>query len=307
MRQTTILSIGGLILAAMFSCTREPVADTQISLNSSIVTAGTRAPQLAADGSGRFETSDKVGVWAVVSGSVSDKCSNIQCPANGASGLFWDDVSTSTEVSFTAYYPWKAGITAAKNYIFTPSTAADGDLLLAAPVKATFAKPAPVIAFQFRHAMHKLVVNLQCGTDYLEEDLKAASVSVLGLLPSAEIDLLASEVVKASGMATTVTNKAGTTSRVFLVAPQGVTSGAGFISIEVPNRSTNDTVTYLFRVPATVTQNGVATVLTSLEEGKSLRLNLLISKSGIRLTSGEIVAWQIQGNVNGDSHYIYTE
>lgn len=300
-RLFSVLTLAALALGA---CTREKASDKEaILFKTSIESSMTKAPVYdKTTGTGTFSTGDILGLYATVESDPSRSLQNYALDW-GNTILYWDNVSTSYDVLFCAYYPRLNTVADAEHFDFTVGEAAEQDLLISKGVKAKFAYPvAPEIPLQFTHAMHKLVINLFNSTDYSQEALKSSTVSILGMKPTATFDLLRGEMTGANGEATPVVDRNESMTRNFMLVPQAVTTDAGFVQIDVLNPTIGKSVTYLYKVPATITSaDGTQIAFNELEAGKVLILNITVAKTGITLLSGEIAAWQDQGSVNDEA------
>ena len=297
MKTRTLLAATLAATLALAGCSKndEPDGPTRAAVNIRTSIGGTidagnfgSRAAISADGSGNFEAGDVLGLYATVGATA--KLANSAYTV-GSTALWWDELSMTDPVAFAAYYPKAEAITDPAATIFNAATATNPDLLLATPVTASKGED---VALAFRHAMHRLTVNL--STDIDGWDIATARVSLAGMNASATVNITAGTVTPGEADATdgdygTKTGAAAT----FVVAPQKVTTNADWIQI------TMDGEQYVYKVPANITLPGGTTApLTALESGKTLTLNLALTRDGVTLTTGDIAAWDTQGTIDGE-------
>lgn len=297
MKTRTLLAATLAATLALAGCSKndEPDGPTRAAVNIRTSIGGTTdagnfgsRAAISADGSGNFEAGDVLGLYVTVGATA--KLANSAYTV-GSTALWWDELSMTDPVAFAAYYPKAEAITDPAAYIFNAVTATNPDLLLATPVTASKGED---VALAFRHAMHRLTVNL--STDIDGWDITTAQVSLAGMNASATVDITAGTVTLGEADATDgdYGTKTGA-STTFVLAPQKVTADADWIQI------TMDGEQYVYKVPASITLPGGGTApLTALESGKTLTLNLALTRDGVTLTTGDIAAWDTQGTINGE-------
>ncbi len=297
MKTRTLLAATLAATLALAGCSKndEPDGPTRAAVNIRTSIGGTTdagnfgsRAAISADGSGNFEAGDVLGLYVTVGATA--KLANSAYTV-GSTALWWDELSMTDPVAFAAYYPKAEAITDPAAYIFNAATATNPDLLLATPVTASKGED---VALAFRHAMHRLTVNL--STDIDGWDITTAQVSLAGMNASATVDITAGTVTLGEADATDgdYGTKTGA-STTFVLAPQKVTADADWIQI------TMDGEQYVYKVPASITLPGGGTApLTALESGKTLTLNLALTRDGVTLTTGDIAAWDTQGTINGE-------
>ena len=297
MKTRTLLAATLAATLALAGCSKndEPDGPTRAAVNIRTSIGGTTdagnfgsRAAISADGSGNFEAGDVLGLYVTVGATA--KLANSAYTV-GSTALWWDELSMTAPVAFAAYYPKAEAITDPAAYIFNAATATNPDLLLATPVTASKGED---VALAFRHAMHRLTVNL--STDIDGWDITTAQVSLAGMNASATVDITAGTVTLGEADATDgdYGTKTGA-STTFVLAPQKVTADADWIQI------TMDGEQYVYKVPASITLPGGGTApLTALESGKTLTLNLALTRDGVTLTTGDIAAWDTQGTINGE-------
>lgn len=255
MKTRTLLAATLAATLALAGCSKndEPDGPTRAAVNIRTSIGGTidagnfgSRAAISADGSGNFEAGDVLGLYATVGATA--KLANSAYTV-GSTALWWDELSMTDPVAFAAYYPKAEAITDPAATIFNAATATNPDLLLATPVTASKGED---VALAFRHAMHRLTVNL--STDIDGWDIATARVSLAGMNASATVNITAGTVTPGEADATdgdygTKTGAAAT----FVVAPQKVTTNADWIQI------TMDGEQYVYKVPANITLPGGTT------------------------------------------------
>ena len=297
MKTRTLLAATLAATLALAGCSKndEPDEPTRAAVNIRTSIGGTTdagsfgsRAAIGADGSGNFEAGDVLGLYATA--GTTAKLANSAYTV-GSTALWWDELSMTDPVAFAAYYPKAEAITDPAATIFNAATATNKDLLLATPVTASKGED---VALAFRHAMHRLTVNLSPDIDGW--NLATAQVSLAGMNASATVNITAGTVTPGEADATDgdYGTKTGA-STTFVVAPQKVTADADWIQITMDGKQ------YVYKVPASITLPGGGTApLTALESGKTLTLNLALTRSSVTLTCGDIAAWDTQATIDGE-------
>ena len=299
MKTTNLLVAALAATLALTSCSKddpgEPTRDqvtitTTIGGNTDGGTADSRAT-LAPDGSGSFDASDVLGLYATTATAGVAKLTNSAYTAS--TKLYWDDLSKTEAVTFTAYYPRTETIADPAAYVFNAATATEKDLLLATPDTKSKGE---AVQLSFRHAMHRLIINLTTNVAGL--DVAGATIELKNMNASATVNILAGtvttgEAAEADGTYTAF-KKAGATHE-YIVAPQKVTTDADWIQIAIDGKQ------YTYKMPARIENaTGTAIDLKELESGKTLTLNLAITRDGVTLTTADIAPWDTQGKIDGE-------
>lgn len=257
------------------------------------------------DGSGNFTDGDKIKleVFNLDLGRASEYDYTI-----GSTKLYWEDVATrfgeADSYTFGGWYanPLPENLWAMPN--FDVAAAEDPDLLLATPATAAVGETVNLV---FKHAMHKLAVNVTYDGDFTGVDLNAVTVKPVGMNRLATVNVENGTVTVGEAeyedgeyAARTLTNNACE----FILAPQKLTTGAAWLEINLGGQPLT------FNVPANYTTSGGSTeALSQLNSGEVLTLNLTIKKvtggtdpdkTEIVLTTGQITAWNSQGTVEGE-------
>lgn len=255
------------------------------------------------DGSGNFEdTKDKLKLAVYGSGNADYQVDYTV----GTTVLYWEDVETGVGTGPYTFGGWftKTDLPATLTS-FNAATASDPDLLLAAP--ATNVSKGAQVNLNFKHAMHKLVVNVTYDGDFTGVNTNNVSIKPVGMNASAAINVQTGIVTPGEATDTdgdyaarTLTSNACS----FILAPQKLTTGAAWLEINLDGQKT-----LTFNVPASYTTSGGSTeALSQLNSGEVLTLNLTIKKvagggddkTEVVLTTGQITAWNSQGTVEGD-------
>ena len=259
--------------------------------------------EMKEDGSGSFEnTKDKLKLAVYGSGNADYQVDYTV----GTTVLYWENVETGVGTGPYTFGGWftKTGLPATLTS-FNAATASDPDLLLAAP--ATNVSKGATVNLNFKHAMHKLVVNVTYDGDFSNVDRNNVTIQPVGMNASAAIDVQRGIVTPGEATDTdgdyaaqTLINNACS----FILAPQKLTTDAEWLEINL------DGQTLTFNVPANYTTSGGSSeALTQLNSGEVLTLNLTIKKEAggtdpgkteIVLTTGQITAWNSQGTVEGE-------
>lgn len=231
----------------------------------------------------------------------------------GSTKLYWEDVATkigeADSYTFGGWYanPLPNNLLAMPN--FDVAAAEDPDLLLATPATAGVGETVNLV---FKHAMHKLVVNVTYDGDFTGVDLNAVTVKPVGMNRLATVNVENGTVTVGEAeyedgeyAARTLTNNACE----FILAPQKLTTGAAWLEINLGDQ------TLTFNVPANYTTSGGSTeALSQLNSGEVLTLNLTIKKvagggddekTEVVLKTGQIDAWGTQGSYTGDVDFVY--
>ena len=256
------------------------------------------------DGSGNFTDGDKIKleVFNLDLGRAYEYDYSIS-----GTKLYWEDVATkigeADSYTFGGWYanPLPNNLLAMPN--FDVAAAEDPDLLLATPATANVGGTVNLV---FKHAMHKLVVNVTYDGDFTDVDQDAVTVKPVGMNRNAMVNVEDGTVTVGEAeyedgeyAARTLTNNACE----FILAPQKLTTGAAWLEINLGGQPLT------FNVPANYTTSGGSSeALTQLNSGEVLTLNLTIKKvagggddkTEVVLTTGQITAWNSQGTVDGE-------
>lgn len=294
--KATRLTAALLATLALTACNHEEepnaLSEGQVDIRTTICATagiGTRAT-IAPDGSGTFADGDELGLYAHVDNTM--KLDNSSYLLNRTT-LYWNELSTTEDVTFSAYYPRTATAIATPaahrfNVAAVAGDASAADLLLATP--ATGKKGSPV-TLDFHHAMHKLTVELSSNV-FTSGELATATVKPSGMKGGATVGILGGTVDEAAAYATTETYPAQTgASTTFILAPQTVTTGEEWIRITVAGKL------FIYRVPANIFDtSGLQVALSRLESGKHIQLRLNINSTEVTLIGGGISSWTGQGS-----------
>lgn len=247
------------------------------------VASQTRTPQLGSDGSGSFEKGDKMtlcitGGAAPVVTDYAYEVDFLQWPDFG----FSEDVS---QVTFSACYPTQK-VEQDGTFEFNSFNSSYDDLLLAAaqPVEVGTSE---AVSLTFRHALHRLNLEIQPGKGYTEDDLSQLSC-IFSAKTTCVVDAVkgsVKEVKDEQGSLTVTAAKAS-----FYLVPQA-TDGISF-TLTLGGETKHFTLDALFK------QSGNPQV--ALESGKSCTLTLKVGRDGITVSGGSIGAWEDQATADGE-------
>lgn len=247
------------------------------------VASQTRTPQLGSDGSGSFEKGDKMtlcitGGAAPVVTDYAYEMDFLQWPDFGLS----EDVS---QVTFSACYPTQK-VEQDGTFEFNSFKSSYDDLLLAAaqPVEVGTSE---AVSLTFRHALHRLNLEIQPGKGYTEDDLSQLSC-IFSAKTTCVVDAVKGSVkeVKDEQGSLTVTGAKAS----FYLVPQA-TDGISF-TLTLGGETKHFTLDALFK------QSGNPQV--ALESGKSCTLTLKVGRDGITVSGGSIGAWEDQATADGE-------
>lgn len=247
------------------------------------VASQTRTPQLGSDGSGSFEKGDKM-TFCITGGAapvVTDYAYEMDF-------LQWPDFGLSEDVSqvtFSACYPTQK-VEQDGTFEFNSFKSSYDDLLLAAaqPVEVGTSE---AVSLTFRHALHRLNLEIQPGKGYTEDDLSQLSC-IFSAKTTCVVDAVKGSVkeVKDEQGSLTVTGAKAS----FYLVPQA-TNGISF-TLTLGGETKHFTLDALFK------QSG--NPQTALESGKSCTLTLKVGRDGITVSGGSIGAWEDQATADGE-------
>lgn len=298
--KTSKLLTAALVAAMVFTAcsqdddvvTNDPnVVDFKVSIDGLLET---RAIIDESTGEGSFENRDTWGIFGKTENPLSWPLNN-KLFTLGTTVLYWDDISMTAPVTFTAYYPTSSSISDAAAYKFNVVTATNPDLLLAGPVTASKGEP---VALNFRHAMCKLEFNLfKDGS--VPGELQDSQLTLLNMKSIAHVNLLDGTVDAAAAEGNDAYPRK-TVFNDFFVAPQDLTPGADWLKVELAGN------TYILKVPDNLNP-GSTTNPTRLESGKKLtvditfKLNSTTEKTVVSMATSQISEWANQGRVDADA------
>lgn len=202
--------------------------------------------------------------------------------------LQWPDFGLSEDVSlvtFSACYPTQK-VEQDGTFDFNSFEAPYSDLLISA------AQPVDVgtseaVSLTFRHALHRLNLEIQPGKGYTEDDLSQLSC-IFSAKTTCVVDAVkgsVKEVKDEQGSLTVTAAKAS-----FYLVPQA-TDGISF-TLTLGGETKHFTLDALFK------QSG--NPQTALESGKSCTLTLKVGRDGITVSGGSIGAWEDQATADGE-------
>lgn len=231
------------------------------------------------DGSGTFQPSDKFDLL-YYSPTLALGGTN-EYNVDGTTHWYWDEISPDgNPIEFNAWYPVYefTGTFTIKYKVAAATTEAAKDLLMTP--KVTVSK-GNTVNLQFKHVMHKLVVNIS-SNHYTSSELDAATISLKNLKSDILVDFFNATVDENNASGTDAYPSSPGASKAFIVAPQTLTANTEIISILVAGK------TFIWKVPST---------LTKLGSGKILTLNLSVNRDNVVLNTGNITGWDSQGSI----------
>lgn len=282
--------------------------------------AATSAKNLSRVIDATWDNADAIGVFAsVASGTLANKEPQNwkYMYAAGQPGawtsdrpFYFKDVDdTPQEVTFKAYYPWQADVTAESEITLdvtakqSPADRKTVDFMHADKVSdAPDASPSagnktnPKVNFQFRHRMSMVVFTLKPGGSndgVTAADVAAMTVTLTGLKVKGSF-ALADGTVTADGVAAdlslTMENANGTMTVTAILPPQ--------------TRTTDDDARLLL---TNTTASPAETFKTkkllnfNLEAGKKYTYEITVRKIGLEITSSGITDWVVEDKGNDDA------
>lgn len=299
-------SLAFVALAALTACSSEdglpggpssPKSAVQITAN--IEGMQTRTTTNT-DGSGFFDAGDCWGMYAYTDAANPGELTGYTYKETT---LYWEDLSKSAPVTFSAFYPmldyWSGNLNPT-SYMYGFSE----DLLFATATK----NPGEEVDLTFRHLMHRLVVHLIPGEGMAGVNIRDASISAMGkdgsstMANDVEVNLLTGEVNMdhVEGLANLTSNRDGVAD--WIVVPQNMTPGADWLTIGLGGE------VWDYSVPEDLNPNEPGNQ-TCLESGKQLTLKLILNKtttpSGdpqteVVLQSAQITPWEDAGRIRED-------
>lgn len=285
MKRIHHLALAAAVIIAASGCQKNPASplpagDTKIDIMTSIVrantiSAGTKAPEMNDDGSGNFSHGDMITLH-VMSGSGK---TTITQYGIGVTSLYWKDINLNPEdhkVNFSACYPTQE-LNDGK-FSFNMETAPEKDILWAHKEGVSTGTDAPV-ELQFKHIMHRLVVNYS-----VESDIDADMIRTICTAKSAcEIDLTGQTADSAGAAEADFTATGKQVS--FLLVPQKVSDATLHVTAGQMAKE--------FKLDEYVK-------FDNLESGMQLTVNLKIKDGSISLEGSTIDPWGDQGTVEGE-------
>lgn len=304
----TALSLAVFALSACHNDDEMPGGNTlpegAVHITAGIEGVQTRAPQLDADGAGTFDPTDMWGMYTFTGDAASPAYSNenIAYQADNSNPLYWENLSETEAVTFSAHYPRiTADIADPAAYMYMPQAWDNTDDLLHATATASKGDP---VALTFKHLMHRLVVNLAAGDGMEGADLSSALINssardnTATMCARVEVNLLTGAVNYDRVDNGVVLSNGGGASADWKVAPQDLTAGAEWLRITVGEDE------WYYHVPADLNAAESGNQ-TRLESGKQLTLNLTLKKNPgtgntVTLTGSDISGWDTQPPIDGN-------
>ena len=298
MKTTKFITTLGLVTLALAACNNDDeitggdkLPEGAVHITAHIEGVQTRAPQLDANGKGNFAQGD---VWGMYAYTDTDAPGENMEYKYQETVLYWKDLSETSPVTFSAYYPRiTESIANPAAYLYMPEEWNKTDDLLHATVTAS---KDGTVALTFKHLMHRLIVNLIAGEGMTGVDLSSALINSTAkdntptMFAKVEINLLTGTVNYDRVEDGLGLSNGGSGNADWKVAPQNLTAGAEWLRIKV------DEDTWYYNVPANLNSSNPEHP-TRLESGKQLTLNLTLKKNQqtgqakVELTGSEISGW----------------
>lgn len=310
MKAMKLITALGLATLALTACTNEDemrnntLPEGAVHLTAQIEGVQTRAPQLDAEGKGSFDPADEWGMYTFTGDATSPAYSNenIAYKADNSSPLYWEDLSETEAVTFSAHYPRiTEAIANPAAYMHTPLEWNKTDDLLHATATAS---KGGTVALTFKHLMHRLIIKLIAGEGMSGTNLGSATINSAGkdgdytMYADVEINLLTGEVNYDSHESMIQLTNESRGNADWKVAPQDLRAGAEWLRIMVGED------TWYYNVPDNLNSN--SSHPTRLESGKQLTLNLTLKKNQqtgqteVELSGSDISGWGNGGTITDD-------
>lgn len=311
MKAMKLITALGLATLALTACTNEDemrnntLPEGAVHLTAQIEGVQTRAPLLDADGKGSFDPADEWGMYTFTGDATSPAYSNenIAYKADNSSPLYWEDLSETEAVTFSAHYPRiTEAIANPAAYMHTPLEWNKTDDLLHATVTAS---KGGTVALTFKHLMHRLIIKLTAGEGMTGTNLTTALINSAGkngdytMYGDVEVNLLTGEVnYGRHGSLIQLTN-ASRGNADWKVAPQDLRAGAEWLRIMVGEDM------WCYNVPDNLNSSNPDHP-TRLESGKQLTLNLTLKKNQqtgqteVELSGSDISGWGYGETITDD-------
>ena len=247
-------------------------------------TASAGRATVDSDGSGVFDFGDTWGLYTYTSkGEYVNSNTEYKY---GETTLYWEDLSETEAVTFSAHYPRIGGeIVDPTDYLLTVGADGVPDLLVATSTKSKGEE----VELVFKHMMHRLVVKLTAGEGVSDVSSARIDVAMMGKIA---VNLLTGVVdYEQVDVPHHYSQEAATFDQV--VVPQELTAGDAWIEITIGEDK------WHYAVPADLTLNTPGND-TRLESGKCLTLELNLNKTEAKLVSSAITGWDSQGTITDD-------
>ena len=292
MRLTTLWGLCAMVLFTT-SCGSDEVIENEktekiFALNSIIVQSEptARAPQLNENGAGSFSSGDKN---QLVFFSESPTVLKTFEYTYGNT-YYWNDINLPSEVESCSMVAWYPAVSASNPESFDWNVVdqqENPDLLAATAVKVSPSSDAH-IDLTFKHLMHKLQVCVVSENPAVSTaDLQQATLTCKNILPIANVNLIKNSVTSAGGSVTSLSRTGAKT--VFILPAQAV--GSMEVVLNIKGKEA------VFKL-SEIQVNG--NLVSSLESGKTLSINITVSKNGFIISGQTITGWEDQGSFEGD-------
>ena len=198
MTKNLILASGILLLMA--SCHNDAAEDIATSDKGAAVFSATIDGQAMTRASNaNWDAGDKIGISGISDTKAYNNSGYVTANGSGTGFEFSDGEKIyymdDSEVTFTAYHPWKQELTKATTIAFDASGQShqkDFDFLWA---QGKGSKSSPTVSFNFAHRMSKLLLTIKAGRDVTYEQVKSAVCHLGNYLCCGEFDRESGEVI----------------------------------------------------------------------------------------------------------------
>lgn len=273
------------ILFATSGCQKDSedtlsVGDKKIEFKTSIVnenpiSGNIKKPVMNDDGSGNFSNGDVFTLYVL---SESGKSTNIKYSV-GITNLYWKDINLNSEdhqVHFSACYP-EQELSDGK-FSFDMETAPVKDLLWAHN-KGVSTETSEPVELQFKHIMHRLVINYSTESDIEVDQIK----TVCTAKSTCEIDLAGETIDHSNALKADFPATGKQIS--FMLVPQKVSDVKLHVVVGKLEKDFN---------------LNEYVKLDNLESGMQLTVNLKVKDGSIVLEGNSIDPWGDQGTIEGE-------
>ena len=295
MRCNNLFFMTALAIAFVGCSNDEIVDDNSQSKVALDVTAGiaTETPQTRVSGTS-WQTGDAIGIFQLQTGTTTALDANSKyanttgesafAPADANQTIYFPIETTPTS-DFIAYYPYNV---AQADFVYPVNVTSQSnqeaiDLLTADKVTGKD-KNAPAVAFNFKHRLSKLELNLTAGNGITTSDLAGIAITITGQQPTATFELNTG-VLTPSGTAQAITLKTVANGRTAeaIIIPAAASTGRQL------RFTLTSSETFVWNIPNDKAFNA----------GQKNIYNITLNRTSIEVTS-TITDW-LPGNNGGEA------
>lgn len=308
MTKNLILASGMLFF--MTSCHNDVAGDVPVPDNGAAIFSATIDGQAMTRASNAsWDAGDKIGISGISGTKVYNNSGYVTANGSGTGFEFSDGEKIyymdDSEVTFTAYYPWKQELTEATATAFDAagqSLQKDFDFLWA---QGKGSKSRPAVSLDFAHRMSKLALTIKAGRDISYEQVKSAVCYLGNYLSRGEFDRVSGEAI-AQGNAVEVAftrNKdaeyntpdvtydasKGTVAYGLILPPQSFENGRPVIVIEINSGDADNPQRFSADIDLSrITENGGKDIL---KPGVQYNITVNVNRTGLSLGECGISPW----------------